>query len=234
VKDREIDDILQKAAHAHPDPAPALLDRIAASIEPTLRPVRPMPSAWVLAVGLGLIYLAVAVAGAARLGFYGVHKMTGVQTLIFAALAILAGRVAMAWNSEMTPGSRRQESSAALLAIACALLLALFAILFPDLHTVRFMPGVSCLKAGLLAAIPAAVAGWLLMRRGFAVNPASAGLAAGTLAGLAGVTMLEFHCPNFQLWHVVVWHTAVLPTSAAAGALLAKLVQIGRASAHSR
>jgi hypothetical protein len=58
--------------------------------------------------------------------------------------------------------------------------------------------GVVCLSAGLLHAIPAALASWLLLRRGFAVNPVAAGLVAGTLAGLAGVTMLELHCANLK------------------------------------
>jgi hypothetical protein len=43
---------------------------------------------------------------------------------------------------------------------------------------------------------------------------------AGTLAGLAGVTVLELHCANLQVPHVMLWHTAVMPVSAAAGALL--------------
>jgi hypothetical protein len=43
----------------------------------------------------------------------------------------------------------------------------------------------------------------------------------GTLAGLAGVTMLELHCANFEALHVMLWHTAVIPVSGAAGALLA-------------
>jgi hypothetical protein len=75
----------------------------------------------------------------------------------------------------------------------------------------------------LFHAIPAALASWLLLRRGFAVNSVAAGLVAGTLAGLAGVTMLELHCANLQAPHVMLWHTAVMPVSAAAGALLAWL-----------
>jgi len=61
---------------------------------------------------------------------------------------------------------------------------------------------------------------WLLLRRGFAVNSVSAGLVGGALAGLCGVTMLELHCVNFEALHVLVWHTAVVPVSAAAGALV--------------
>jgi len=80
-----------------------------------------------------------------------------------------------------------------------------------------------CLTAGLLHAIPAALASRLILRRGFAVNAVAAGLVSGTLAGLAGVTMLELHCANLEALHVMLWHTAVIPVSGAAGALLGRL-----------
>jgi hypothetical protein len=38
------------------------------------------------------------------------------------------------------------------------------------------------------------------------------------------VTMLELHCVNLQAPHVLLWHTAVMPVSATAGALLAWLL----------
>jgi hypothetical protein len=61
--------------------------------------------------------------------------------------------------------------------------------------------------------------------RGLAMRGPSAGIAGGTLAGLAGVTALELHCANFQAPHVLLWHTAVVPVSAAAGALVGWLLQ---------
>ncbi len=103
----------------------------------------------------------------------------------------------------------------------------IFAGVFRDYHTTHFVSvGIACLVAGLAHAIPVAVLSWLLLRRGFAVNPVAAGAVAGTLAGLAGVTMLELHCPNFQVLHVLVWHTAVVPVAGAAGALLAWALQL--------
>ena len=51
------------------------------------------------------------------------------------------------------------------------------------------------------------------------MNARSAGLAAGTLAGLAGVIALELHCPNFRAMHVMVWHTIVILVSASLGGL---------------
>jgi hypothetical protein len=67
-------------------------------------------------------------------------------------------------------------------------------------------------------ATPAALLSGLLLQRGLAVNPVAAGFLGGALAGLCGVTMLELHCANSQALHVLVWHTGVVPVSAAVGA----------------
>jgi hypothetical protein len=94
------------------------------------------------------------------------------------------------------------------------------ALCFRDYRTTHFMhAGLACLGIGMLHAIPAGLLSWLVLRRGFAVDAVSAGLAAGTLAGLAGVGMLELHCPNFQAAHVLVWHLGVLLASGGLGAL---------------
>ena len=235
MNDREMDDLLKKAGESSPAPDPALLDRIAGSIQPAMRPVRPLPSAAVLGVGLMGICVAVAVAGAARLGFFGIHAMNSTQKLVFPALAGFITAAATAWVAEMIPGSKRREAPWGVLFAAVFTLFALFPTLFHDHHTENFVhSGLACLFAGLLHAIPIAIAGWWLMRRGFAVNPTNAALAAGTLAGLGGLLMLELHCPNFEVWHLLVWHTAVIPVSAALVVLLAKLVQIRRTHADSR
>jgi hypothetical protein len=100
------------------------------------------------------------------------------------------------------------------------------AILFHNYRMGSFVPeGIPCRRAGLAVALPTGVAVWLVLRRGFAMNAAGAGLAAGTLAGLAGLAMLEMHCPNLHAMHIMVWHTAVIPVSAIAGALLANMAR---------
>jgi hypothetical protein len=222
VTDKEIDEILKQSAQAPGEVDRALLDRVARSIGSSLGPVRPVPPAWVLAGGLVPICAAVAVAGAARSGFNGIQKLSVLErALIFPALGILMCLAATALVTEMIPGSRRRVAPGFLPGAGSLALLAVFAVLFRDYRTDRFVSqGVVCLTAGLLCAIPAALASWLLLRRGFAVNPPGAGLVAGTLAGLAGVAMLELHCPNFQALHVLLWHTAVIPVSGAAGALV--------------
>jgi hypothetical protein len=235
VRDGEIDDILKKAAQAQPNPDPALLDKIAASIRPDIRPVRPLPPAWVLRFTLMAVCIGIAIAGAARLGFFGMHAMNNTQKLIFPALAGFILLAAVAWTAETIPGSKRHAAPWNLLGAATFTLLALFPAVFHDRHTEDFVhAGLACLIAGILHAIPIALAGWWLLRRGFAVNPTGAALAAGTLAGLGGISMLELHCPNMQLTHMLVWHTAVVPVSAAIALLLTKLVQIRRVHADAR
>ena len=223
MRDRDIDDVLKRAAGASPDVDPALLDRIARSIGGGLRPVTPLPPSWVLASALVVVCVAVAVAGAALLGPHGIQKMNATEIgLIFPVLGILVWLAAAVYAGEMIPGSRRIVGPKMLAASGSLTLIAVFALLFHDYRTERFMPqGLTCLTAGLLHAIPAGLGSWLVLRRGFAVNGLAAGLAGGVLAGLAGVSMLELHCANFEAPHVMLWHTAVLPLSGAAGAMLA-------------
>lgn len=223
MKDEDIDDALSDAARdAHVVQAETL-ERISDSIKASLRPVRPLPPTWVLAGGLVLICAAVALAGAAHAGFYGIDKMDlMMRALIFPALFVFVWMVGIGFVHEMVPGSRRRVTPGALLAIVIGFLVGIFALLYRD-HEISafFSTGIACLLTGVLFAVPTGLLAWLLLRRGFAVNPVSAGTVAGTLAGLGGLAMLELHCPNFQAAHVLVWHIAVLPVSAAAGAFLA-------------
>jgi len=231
VNDRDIDEVLNAARsrqETEPDqrPRPETLDRIAASIRSSLAPVRPLPPAWVLTAALLLVAAAVAVAGAARSGFFGIEKMTPLErAVVFSTLGLVAWAAASESVRTIVPGSRRRISSGALVGLGSVTLLAAFGLAFRDYQVTHFVPvGLVCLATGLIHAVPAGLLGWLVLRRGFAVSPVSAGLAAGTLAGLAGVAMLELHCPNFEAAHVLVWHTAVVPLSAAGGALAARLL----------
>lgn len=230
MKHEEVDRVLQKASEAASQVDPASLKRIADSLQSSLRPVQPLPSAGLLTGGLVLICAAVAVAAGAAAGFYGIERMgLGRRVLIFPALAILVWAAGMKFVSQLTPGSPQRLSVAAFLAISVAALLGVFALAFRDYRTDNFVSaGIACLRTGLLLAIPAAFLSCLLLRRGFAVNSLAAGLVGGALAGLCGVTMLELNCSNFQASHVLVWHTTVVPLSAAAGALLGWVLDFSR------
>jgi hypothetical protein len=227
MTDDQVDKVLEKASGATPEVDPALLKRIADSINMSLRPVRPLPPPWALTGGLALICAVVAVAAAARAGFYGVEKLSlWERALIFSTLGVLVWVTGKELVGQLTPGSRQNFSGTSLLATISASLLGVFALVFHDYRTDHFISaGIACLLTGVLLAVPAAFLSWLLLRRGFAVNSVAAGLVGGALAGLCGVTMLELHCSNFQALHVLVWHIAVVPVSAAAGAFAASTLR---------
>jgi hypothetical protein len=192
-----------------------------------MRPVRPIAPVWMLASLLVLISAIISIACAGSIGMYGIRKLSVSEIgAIFPALAIFTCLAALLSVARMTPGGFRWKMTNAgtLLLIIVAGWVALDAALFHDYALGAFVPqGIPCLRAGLVVAIPTGVASWIVLRRGFAVRPSSAGLAAGTLAGLAGLTMLELHCPILLAPHVMVWHTAVVPLSALAGAFLARI-----------
>lgn len=227
MNDKEIDGILKNAKAVTGDPDPEVLRRIADSIVPSLRPVRPLPPAWRMTGALIAVCAAVSLAGALRVGLVGFDKMDLAQRVaVFSGLAILVWAAARAMVAEMIPGSRRTVAPVVLLAMSCVALAGLFALMFHDSSIENFISiGLNCLFTGLLHAVPAGLLSWLVLRRGFAMNAAAAGLLAGMLGGLAGVGMLELHCPNFETAHLVVWHTAVVLLSAILGYLAGLVVR---------
>ena len=222
MTDEEIDKILQKASAPAPEIDPALLKRIADTINSTLQPVHPRPPARVLSIRLGVLCAVLAAIASAGTGFFGVEKLAlWKSVVIFSTLGILLSVAATSLANQVIPGSRQSLGTAAILIGITAALLGVFVLVFPDYHIDRFVPtGLRCLLTGLLVALLAAALSWWVIRRDFAVNALTAGLATGTLAGLCGVTMLELHCPELLAPHVLVWHTAVLPVSSAVGVLL--------------
>ena len=217
MRDSEIDKILKQAAEASPQAEPELVSRISSAISSDLHPIRPMPSFRLLLAALIGLCGVVGITGASVLGPYGLHKMSAIQaSIMFSVLAVLFVLVAYVCLNESIPGSRRILSPPVLVTVCCSGLAAVFILLFRDYTIQRFVSqGIPCLRAGLLHAVAAALGVWWILRRGFAVNPVASAFIRGALAGLSGVLMLEIHCPNFETLHLIVWHTLVIPISAA-------------------
>jgi hypothetical protein len=217
MRDSDIDKLLKEAAKASPSMEPELVNRISRSIASDMNAIRPMASPMLLLSALVVVCGLVAITGASVLGPYGLHKMSAIQASII--LSVLASTIVLAAYvslAESIPGSRRILSPAMLVTVCSAALIAVFVLLFRDYTVERFVAqGIPCLRAGLLNAIPAALGVWWILRRGFRVNPMASAFARGALAGLAGMLMLEIHCANFETLHVIVWHTLVIPVSAA-------------------
>jgi hypothetical protein len=216
MNDREINDILQSQRDA---PDPTLLAGIAASIASKTVPVRPLPASSMLASGLLTLCAIAPCIIAAILGFQGVRQLGNARIgVIFSILLVFTILAATLSVSGMIPGSRRVADPRMLLTLATLVTLSAFGLAFHDPDMTRFLSrGLKCLAIGLVTAAFTSLGCWFILRRGFAVNPAMAGLATGTLAGLAGVIALELHCPIFAVMHVTVWHTAVIPVSACLG-----------------
>jgi len=72
---------------------------------------------------------------------------------------------------------------------------------------------------GVACAAVAALPVWLIVRRGFIVNPTGAGALLGLLSGLTGLTALTLHCDIITAPHTGVWHAAVVVVCVLAGAI---------------
>jgi hypothetical protein len=192
-----------------------------------------MPAVWMLTAGLLVACAAVAFVGAARLGFFGFHALGVVERVtILPVLVVLICLAARECVSYWLPGSRHYMAPGVLIALVSITLLCMFASMFHEYHTERFLTaGIVCLVVGLVHAIPTAgLAAWLL-RRGFLVEAVAGAAIAGAVGGLGGVTVLELHCANLEAPHVLLWHVGVVPVSAAAGALVGWAINARRSRA---
>jgi len=216
----DIDKLLLEAAgrSVSQEPDASAIGSAKAAIPQSLEPVRPLAPLRFFVSLFIVLFVGVAAGGAAVLGMYGFPALSWTERIVICCvLLVTAGIAAVATAREMSPaGGHRIAASAFVLA---ALILAIaFAALFHDYDASRFIAeGVPCLNAGLLFALPAALVIGLLLRRGLVLDWRAAGIAAGTLAGLSGIGVLEIHCPILKAPHVMFWHLAVVLVSGVAG-----------------
>jgi hypothetical protein len=225
MKDSELDRILRTAARRPIEVSPAVLERIARSLRTSIEPVRPLPPTWVLTSRLLAMYSMIAVAGAVLSGFDAIGGLNPKGRIaILVTLAILGYTTGRELVSQFIPGSRHFVAPRVLVATIVALLFSVSAFLLRNYRTDHLITaGVTCLTTGLICAAPAGLISAWILRRGFAVNPVSAGLVLGILSGIAGVAMLELHCANFQPLHLL-WHLLVVLVAGIVGALVGQWV----------
>jgi len=226
LKPDPIDDLLTRAATPPPDAATvrAGVDRAQSAVLGDLRPVRPLGSPVRSALLFLAAFAAIAVLAGLILGPHGFHVLSALQrVLIFSAMCVAAAVAALACTRAMRPSSGAPLSLPSLLLAGVGFPI-LFAVLFAGYNTLHFVhEGIPCLVAGLCVSIPTCLLFVPLLRRGFVLDRRQAALACGTLAGLAGLAMLEIHCPNLKAIHVMVWHVAVVLVSAVLAWTIARL-----------
>ena len=176
-----------------------------------LRPVRPLFPSWVFFLGFALIFVGLSYLGVLYLGPSGWSVlMPGQRIAVFSTLAASAALLAFSLVRQMVPGQRSLFRPGLLPVVLFVLLCLVVAGVFQvrtDPHFLR--TGEACLKAGVPYAIPAALAFWLILRRGSILSSRAVGAITGMLAGLVSTTVLEVHCPDLNVWHILVWHVGI-------------------------
>jgi hypothetical protein len=199
----------------------AVSAEIRGAIARDTKPVRPLPGTTAMGATFFLLCWVIAMAGGIIAGPNGFHLLTqserisifGVLLAVTAGLAILAAR-------GMRPAAGRLFGGWPAVLSLLALEMVFLAV-FQDYDTGDFIhAGLVCLGLGSAFAIPVTCLTWLVMNRGFVVERVTAGMLAVLVGGLAGLGMLELHCPLLTMPHVGFWHVAVVMVSLVFGACL--------------
>lgn len=232
MNERDLDRLWQASSASAPPLDARLEAEIAERMAADLKPVRPLPSAEYFTLGFLVVVAFLAVLGAWVGGAHALGRMSSVKELLtFAALSLSVSLIASALASQMVPAAR---SVAPALTIAAAILVGLFvlfAVLFPMRHENHFWRHASlCFRGGLEACAIAAIPCWLLLRRGAILDPRACGALAGLLGGLAGTTILEMDCSDFNLAHILLAHWGPALFCAAAGWAIGSLPALFRRS----
>ena len=220
MKPDDIDRILNKAAGAadSSDSGRRTIERAQRAVMVDLHPVRPLAPMWAITLVFLSLSIALAAVAGTVLGLSGVSALNQSQrALIFPTLLVIAWLASVACSREMRPAAGSKLGTP-VLALATVGLPLLFAIVFQGYDFRGFIAeGTPCLLAGMIVSIPTAILLAYILRRGFVMDWGMAGVAAGTLAGLTGLGMLELHCHNLKAIHVITWHVAVVVLSGVCG-----------------
>jgi hypothetical protein len=208
--------------------SPAIqLRRIQARIVENLKPVRPLaPSRFFLFL-CATIFLCIVAIGATPFGMSGWGALSIAQRIaVFATLAASAALLAISMIGQMVPGSKYALAPGVLpIGVLAVLMIVLAAMFHPQEERAFVANGLTCMRTGLTYSIPAAFLFWLLVRRGASLYLKLIGAAAGALAGLIGLSVLEINCSNLNVFHILVWHWGSVLIGPVAGALIGGVVE---------
>jgi hypothetical protein len=210
-----------------PGPEESQVRRIQARIMENLRPVRPLKPARFFLFACAIIILGVLAIGVIPPGMNGWAALGAAQRIVvFTTLAASAIVLSISMIGQMVPGNKYAIATRSLPIVVLAALLVIIAVTFrPHDESAFVANGLACLRNGITFSIPSAFLFWLVLRRGAILFPKLIGAAAGGLAGLVGLGVLELNCSNLNVFHILVWHWGVVLISAGAGTLLGAAVE---------
>jgi hypothetical protein len=205
--------------HPIPPLPPDRLKQIEAALIADLKPVRPLAPPSVYFTAFAGLLVAICMVGSYFAGPHGWRALSELQrAAIFVPLAAITALLAFSVARQMAPAAQHARSTALVSVALFIVLLLIMAVVFQPAQESAFVRhGLVCFRTGMLFAIPAAVVFALLLSRGAALSPLLTGATAGGLAGLAGLAVLEMHCPNLNVYHIIVWHVSVTLVCVVAG-----------------
>lgn len=202
-----------------------VVSKIEARLTTNLVPVEPIarPIAFALLFIAALVAISVLSLVLLRVtGWNSMDMLT--KAAVFGALSAAVSVLALSLAQQMVPGSRVYVSSISLLGGVGVFLLVVFACCFQIQAEPRFLSsGLVCLQVGTPFAIPMALLLYWIVRRGLILSEPRVFATVGFLAGLVSVTVLELHCPNFDLLHILTWHLGIPVAGAILGAVWARV-----------
>jgi hypothetical protein len=233
VTQGELDELID-AQELLPLPADRL-KQIEAAVVADLKPVWPLASDEAYLSAFAAIFMAVCIVSCQVIaGQNGWEALSSLQRpVVFVPLFAIGSLLVFSLVRQMRPAARYTRTAALFAAGVFMLLLALISIIFHPAYETAFVHNsLVCFRAGMICAIPTAVLFGLVLLRGAALSPALTGATAGGLAGLVGMTVLEIHCPNLNVYHIVVSHVSVVVVCALAGFIFSSVTFSRRWSNH--
>lgn len=169
-------------------------------------PVKPLRPAWQIALLAGLLSAAIATSGGCLLGVHPQESFRW-QSWMLLGLAFGLAFAGATWAAAqwMSPSGRAAFwQPLAGLALACVGL-AIGSV------TGVFQPSFAavCLSLGSMVACGTGVILMIVFRRTAPMMRERVAVAAGVLSGFAGFLAIQIHCPNTELWHMMLGHAAL-------------------------
>lgn len=197
--------------------------RIPEEILADLKPVRPLPSGWVLlAVWLG----AAAVAGAIGVALWGLQGWLAQNSiermLVFGAVLIAIGASAYGLVVQMAPGTPRRFSFFGVEMAAFAIFAGTVAVAFHQAYSFALGPvSRGCFIRGLVISGIALLLVLPRMRRGVWLDRAGSALNVGAFVSSVCLLVLTLYCPVLNAQHVFVAHLGAVAVVMLASVLVA-------------
>jgi hypothetical protein len=203
---------------------PQTSDALIAELVDDLAPVKPLRFGEGIALTLaaaGVTAVAVVAAFGLRAEWLAGHldPMQLVSTGLFLGLALAASVTVVVMGRPQVgsdhSGWRWAAAMAGLLPLAGAIVAAVRGSQTLSPEVMRH--GAECLAGGSAASLLVFALLVLWLRRGAPTSPERAGLVAGVAAGAFGIFAASLHCPDNDIVHIGLWHSAAVVAMGLAG-----------------